>query len=113
MSKKVETKTETKRIKGHFGIVKGSRKEEVSIALAKKGRTYAIDRGKALGLAEGTLKSWIGGWIRSKLWSDSEIVKKRSQARISKKVAASSAKLRAKGSEMRDAEAAESKSQAA
>ena len=49
-----------KREKGEFGVVAGTRKEQVAIELKAKGREAALALGLKLGLASGTIKSWIG-----------------------------------------------------
>ena len=56
-----------KREKGHWGIVRSSRKEAVAIALDSKGRSAAIDQGNALGLSPATVLSWIRTWVKSGL----------------------------------------------
>ncbi|OHV61043.1 hypothetical protein LCM4577_15205 [Mesorhizobium sp. LCM 4577] len=68
-----ENKTGTKRTivaktKGEFGVVAGTRKEQVAIELKANGREAALKLGEKLGLAKGTITSWVGSWKTKGLW---------------------------------------------
>ncbi|MEI9404449.1 hypothetical protein [Mesorhizobium argentiipisi] len=73
-----ENKTGTKktvvanREKGEFGVVAGTRKEKVAIELKAKGPEAALALGLNLGLAKGTITSWIGAWKTKGLWKPVE-----------------------------------------
>ncbi|RWB60446.1 hypothetical protein [Mesorhizobium sp.] len=77
---KTGTKPVVKKTKGEFGVVAGTRKEKVAIELKAKGPEAALALGLKLGLASGTIKSWIGAWKTKGLWKPVEAKPKPAKA---------------------------------
>ncbi|UCI09984.1 hypothetical protein [Mesorhizobium sp. B1-1-8] len=67
-----ETPVIAKKTKGEFGVVAGTRKEKVAIELKAKGADAALKLGIQLGLAKGTITSWIRQWKTKGLWKPVE-----------------------------------------
>lgn len=80
-----------KKTKGEFGVVAGTRKEQVAIELKAKGSEAALALGLELGLASGTIKSWIGAWKTKGLWKPEAKPAKASKGMTSIKQAADAA----------------------